>query len=794
VADGGWRQTVNMTKLIAGLMALALALPALAAPDMPAEVVVEVGGTATIPAPGFQKSQVLDGDKVGFEILPDGVRITGKEIGRTSVFVWDAQQRLNTYQVRVVAPGELGRDRERELMAALDADPLTRAAGVAVKWAGDQVTLTGTVPSAAVKARAAELAGQHAATVDNQLKVAAGPVMTRDTTDGGPLPVIAPPSVSARPGAAPMPALAPLEVKIDDIKKAGRIDLTAGEVRLVSVPTEVKRVMIGTDSVADVVLIPPREVAVIAKDAGETTLMLWYLGTDLFLGQEEKAEIAVNVMAPPDDADDGDLPGLEEIDRVLAQLGANNIEVITSRGTPPRVLLFGKVPSDLMRSKVEQALAALFPTGTPIANFLEVERTPRMNEAQLAAKAAELEKRIAEELPNTSIRVRLHEDELTDSYRVLLTGEASVPAERLRAEQIVEFELGPAQQVTNHITTPLPPPPTDILLAAGGEEPPPLPPIAQALGEAIAAVGINTDRVVMEVDEGRKTVVVRGSVRTEDDQGELLDAIADVLDLYGDWELRDRGLSVAKPRVVTEVQIVELTATDSQNLGVAYGVPINSSGGGGGGTGGTGSQTSGTTIDNSNGLVVYGESSPGSSLARLDPIAARIQALVNNNRGRILQEPYIASDDGEQGTVELVTEVPLPSTTTGTGGTTGTSVEFRPVGIRLMVTPRVMFADPSDRIQLTIETEVSAIDFGVAINIGGSTIPAITNRQAVTTVTVDNGETFVIGGLTSETERKNVSRLPFLSDIPIIGELFKTTETSKEQTTVVVVMTPRINW
>ncbi len=432
MGPGGWRHTVKMTKFLSGLMVLVtIAWPASAAPEALAEVTVAVGDTVTIPAPGFQKSQVLDGDKVGFEILPDGVRVTGKEIGRTQVFVWDTQQRLKSYQVQVVAPGELGRDRERELMAALDADPLTRDAGLAVRWNGDQVTLTGTVASAAAAQRAVTIAGEHAAGVDNQLKVQA---MVGDRpAEGGPLPVIAPPAT--RPGAAPLPALAPLEVKIDDIKKAGRLDLSAGEVRLVSVPTEIKRVMIGTEEVADVVLIPPREVAVIAKSAGETTLMVWYLGTDLFLGQEEKAEIAVNVMAPPQGEDNGDLPGLEEIDRVLAQLGANNIEVITSKGTPPRVLLFGKVSSDLMRSKVEQALQALFPPNTPIANFLDVVRAPRLNEADLAAKAAQLERRIAEELPNAAVRVRLHEDELTDSYRVLLTGEAAVPAERLRASR-----------------------------------------------------------------------------------------------------------------------------------------------------------------------------------------------------------------------------------------------------------------------------------------------------------------------------------------------------------------------
>ncbi|NUP98592.1 MAG: type II and III secretion system protein [Armatimonadetes bacterium] len=242
------------------------------------------------------------------------------------------------------------------------------------------------------------------------------------------------------------------------------------------------------------------------------------------------------------------------------------------------------------------------------------------------------------------------------------------------------------------------------------------------------------------------------------------------------------------------MEIIELTGSDAQQLGTIFGVPTGGTTGGGGGGGGTSDQ-GGTIVSANNGqLTVYGEPTVGAGITRLDPLAVSIRALINNNRARVLQKPYISSNDSQQGSVELVTDVPLPSTTQTAGGGASQSVEFRPVGIRLLVTPRINWAEPSDQIEMTIETEVSAVDFGISVNIGGSVIPGVTNRNAVTVVTVDDGETFVIGGLTSETERKNVSRIPFISEIPLIGELFKYTDSRKEQATVVVVMTPRITW
>ena len=71
-------------------------------------------------------------------------------------------------------------------------------------------------------------------------------------------------------------------------------------------------------------------------------------------------------------------------------------------------------------------------------------------------------------------------------------------------------------------------------------------------------------------------------------------------------------------------------------------------------------------------------------------------------------------------------------------------------------------------------------------------MPAITQRRAKTQVTINDHETLVLGGLTTESEQRNVSRLPFLSDIPLLGQLFRYRDNKRGKTTIVVVLTPRI--
>lgn len=780
---GGWN-----ARRCGFAMGLVLGILAVASAQTP-EIVVEVGGMVTIPAPGFQKAAVIDIDKADFEIRPDGIRVRGKEVGQTRVLVWDQERRTHSYLVTVVPKGDLDRQRARSLTAALAADPLTRGEPIGVSLDGDTATLSGTVTTKAVADRAVELVQARVARVSNQLNVGG-------QRPAGPLPQLPPPAAPGGRAGPPMPGLPTLGVRLDDIAQAGSLELSIGEARLVTVPTEIKRALIADDAIADVVVIPPRELAVIAKHAGDTTLMVWYLGPDAFLGQQLNAQVHIRVTGPPEGAVKTNLPTAAEIDHVLGLLGIRNVQVVTRYDdSAASVILGGTVPSALHRSRAEQAIAALFPTNTRISNFIEIQRPPPASAKELEERARKLERMLAEQLPNAAIRVQVKDDPESGTYRVYLSGDAAVPADRLKAEQIVQFELGNAALITNHIVTPLPPPPAELLGGPGGKpEKPKLPPISEALAEAVQSSGATTDRVYLDVfEKPKKLVVLRGQVRNDDEQSRLLEAVGQVLEVYeNEYELRDTGLSVKTARVVTEVQIIELSASDSQQLGLVYGFPQSSAGGGGGTGGGT---STGTTVSARGGqLVVFGESAVGGGILRMDPLAASIRALVTENRARLLQQPYIASNDQQEGSVELVREVPLPSTTTTQGGGTSASVEFKPVGIRLLVTPVVSWAEPQNQIEMTIEAEVSAVDFGVSVVINGSTIPSTTTRRAVTVVTVDDGESFVIGGLTSESERKNVSRLPFLSDIPLIGSLFRYTDKSKEQTTVVVVMTPRIKW
>lgn len=778
--------------LLLGLLGLLFTAvsPAFAADG---EIVVAVGQTVSIPAAGFPRHEVIAADKIDVVVRADQLAVTGKETGQATLILWDEQGRHSRYVVKVVPPGQVSGQVERDLRAALAADPLTRDAGVRVEVAGDRATLTGSVPTQAAADRAVALAKARVGDVVSNLQVAGGaPTMTPQPTpvDGGLLPALpAPQPGGDAPPLVELPGTP--RVRIDDMQQLKRLELAVGEARLITVPTELHRALIADEAIADVVPIPPREVAIVAKQPGDTTLMVWYKGTDQFLREMENVRLDVHVVGPPTSAEAGRTgPTSAEIDSLMKLLGVSGVTVLTSgEGDDSSVLLAGEVVSAAMRTRAEQGLRALFPEAVRLTNLIEIRPPAMMQPAELKQRAAELEKLIAEQIPNASIRVRTRVD--GQRIRVYLSGEAAVPSDRLRAEQLVTFELGEAALITNDIVTPLPPPPNEVLEAAGGEPEPELPPLSQALAEALETSGVRHDRVYLDVFEDRGLAVVRGSVRNDDDREAILEALQPVIDQYdGKYELRDRALGVRQPRVVTEVEIIEMSATDQQNLGLVYGVPLSTQGGTGGGA-----TQGGTQVDNTNGLLTtYGESVVGDPFRRIDAVATSIRALVQENRARVLQQPNITCDDGQQGTVEIVQEVPLPSTTTGTGGTTGTSVEFRPVGIRLQVTPTIIWGDPDDRIEMEIHTEVSSVDFAISVTIAGSSIPSVSNRQATTVVTVNNAESLVLGGLTTETERKNVSKLPFLGDIPLLGALFRYNDTKKEQTSVVIVMTPRIQW
>ena len=125
---------------------------------------------------------------------------------------------------------------------------------------------------------------------------------------------------------------------------------------------------------------------------------------------------------------------------------------------------------------------------------------------------------------------------------------------------------------------------------------------------------------------------------------------------------------------------------------------------------------------------------------------------------------------------------------TGGGLTAAVSVVFKEFGVRLNFKPTIA----GDLIRLHVRPEVSALDFNNGVLLQGFRIPALTTRRAETEVELRDGQSFAIAGLLDNISQTDTAALPILSQIPIIGNLFKSQAGRKERTELLVLVTPRL--
>ena len=116
------------------------------------------------------------------------------------------------------------------------------------------------------------------------------------------------------------------------------------------------------------------------------------------------------------------------------------------------------------------------------------------------------------------------------------------------------------------------------------------------------------------------------------------------------------------------------------------------------------------------------------------------------------------------------------------------SVQFKEFGIRLNFTPTVN----GDRVHLKVRPEVSTLDFGNAVVLNGFRIPALSTRRTETEIELRDGQTFAIAGLMNNTMKSTMQKIPGIGDIPILGHLFRSKAAQKNQTELVVMITPQI--
>ncbi len=301
-----------------------------------------------------------------------------------------------------------------------------------------------------------------------------------------------------------------------------------------------------------------------------------------------------------------------------------------------------------------------------------------------------------------------------------------------------------------------------IIMAADKLAPPPEAPesITYPIGFGVAkdvadAVRAAVPGIRVTSEARSNTVVVVGTVAQHEEVRKIL-----------------AGLDIQLSQVMIEVRVVDISMSDLQNLGLNWGL-----------NGAAGPVLSIQGVFP--GVGTPGVGIPGQITLGVGTFAinALLDALVTQKKARVISAPRMAVVDGNDAVANLGEDIPIPSID-ASGRLTFT---FKPVGVILHIVPKI---NKDGLVTTKVEPEVSAvIEF---LTTPSGPVPRVSTRKASTTVTVRSGDAIVLGGLISAAERKTVIKVPLLGDIPIIGQLFRTTTTDRSQSEVIFVITPQI--
>jgi type IV pilus assembly protein PilQ len=164
-------------------------------------------------------------------------------------------------------------------------------------------------------------------------------------------------------------------------------------------------------------------------------------------------------------------------------------------------------------------------------------------------------------------------------------------------------------------------------------------------------------------------------------------------------------------------------------------------------------------------------------------LSLELQALEADNKGKILSNPRVMTSNQKPAVILNGTQIPYVTTTVSDGAIQST-VTFKDAFLCLLVDPQIL---NNDSVILTVEVQKDAARFAPGIE-----VPAIDTKRIKTQVRVNNGETLVLGGIFDGEETSSVDKVPFLGDMPALGNLFKTTNKTNNKTELIIFLTPRI--
>jgi pilus assembly protein CpaC len=252
------------------------------------------------------------------------------------------------------------------------------------------------------------------------------------------------------------------------------------------------------------------------------------------------------------------------------------------------------------------------------------------------------------------------------------------------------------------------------------------------------------------------------------------------------------------PQILLKVRFEAVDRTKEQQLGInmfnlglgnavggvttgQFTPPMISSGSSSSGSGGstTGSQATALLTNEGNILAFF----PGLN------VGAVIQAMELKGVVQTLAEPNLMAANGKEASFLAGGEFPY-AVVSGTGnGTAQVTIQFKEYGVRLNFIPTIT---PRNTIRLQVAPEVSALDYSNGVELSGFQVPGITSRKVNTEVELLDGQSFMIGGLLDNTITETFQKIPFIGDIPILGKLFQSQSKTKNNTELIVIVTPEI--
>ncbi|PZO18053.1 MAG: hypothetical protein DCE87_03005 [Betaproteobacteria bacterium] len=238
-------------------------------------------------------------------------------------------------------------------------------------------------------------------------------------------------------------------------------------------------------------------------------------------------------------------------------------------------------------------------------------------------------------------------------------------------------------------------------------------------------------------------------------------------------ELIDQATIQTSGTVQVDVKVVEFTRSELQRLGINLAGEFNN--------GGFSYAIANPVASASNSVA----NAFGLTLGnRAGDLTANLNILQADGYAKVLAEPSLIAQSGQDASFLAGGEIPIP--VPSGNGTIG--IEYKKFGVGLSFTPTIL---SNKTIALKVSPEVSDLDFSRGTSIQGVLVPAILTRRASTTVELGENQSFVIGGLISRNIIANANRVPWLSEIPILGAFFKGNTYSREDKELLIIVTPR---